>query len=170
MKLSQLKVETRVDGTPQLPWRVWPVSWWLDGPTVTAYHGTDRQHLASIAEHGLNRLDPRTGMVSFALEPHTAQAFAVMGGEARFLRGGARAKVVPKDQRCTLVFKLPRAFVTEHLDPELHGNDAEHKARLRDKALYEAWTGSDQQYYQLCELRLGTKVPPKYLIGYMLKD
>ena len=92
-----------------------------------------------------------------------------MGGEARFLAGGAKAKTVPENKRITLVFDLPKAFVRKHQDPDLHGNDPEHKKRLREKELYEAWTKGDQQYYQLCELRVNTAVPASYLVGYMIK-
>jgi hypothetical protein len=156
--------------TPKLSWTASPkIGWWQDANPLRVYHGTDMAHLESIAENGLDRLDKRTGMISFALEPYTARAFATMGGEARFLGAGAHAKVVSPEKRITLVFELPRAFVKKYEDPELHGNDPEHKKRLREKALYEAWTEGDQQYYQLCELRVSSKVPTKYLVGYMVK-
>ena len=154
----------------KLPWNGSPdIGWWRDGAKLRVYHGTDLAHYESIAKTGLDRLDARTGMISFALEPFTARAFAVMGGEARFLGAGAKAKTVPQDKRITLVFDLPRSFVDKYEDPDLRGNDPEHKKRLEDKAVYDAWDGSDQQYYQLCELRVSSKVPAKYLVGYMMK-
>lgn len=154
----------------KIPWVSAPtIGWWRDGSKVRVYHGTDIAHLESISKTGLDRLDARTGMISFALEPNTARAFAVMGGEARFLGAGAKAKTVEEKKRVTLVFDLPMSFVKKYEDPDLHGNDAEHKKRLREKELYDAWTDNDQQYYQLCELRVSSKVPAKYLVGYMLK-
>lgn len=154
----------------KMPWNSSPdIGWWRDGDTLRVYHGTDMAHYESIAKTGLDRLDARTGMISFAIEPFTARAFAVMGGEARFLGAGAKAKVVAADKRITLVFDLPRSFVDQYEDPDLGGNDPQHKERLRDKAVYDEFEGSDQQYYQLCELRIKSKVPPKYLVGYMMK-
>jgi hypothetical protein len=154
----------------KLPWNGSPaIGWWRDGSKLRVYHGTDLQHYDSIAKTGLDRLDPKTGMISFALEPFTARAFSVMGGEARFLGAGAHAKTVPENKRITLVFDLPRAFVDAHEDPDLRGNDPEHKKRLQDEDEYRKFKGGDQQYYQLCELRVNAKVPAKYLVGYMVK-
>ena len=37
------------------------------------------------------------------------------------------------------------------------------------KEIYDSWNNNDQQYYQLCELRVRAHVPPKFLVGYMMK-
>ena len=55
------------------------------------------------------------------------------------------------------------------MDEDLTGNDETHKDRLLDKSIYDEWDNSDQQYYQLCELRVKTAVPAKFIAGYMLK-
>lgn len=154
----------------QMPWNGnVQIGWWQDNKVMRMYHGTNLDYLPSIAKEGLNRLDARTGMISFAFEPFTARAFAVMGGEARFLAAKAKALVVPEDKRCTLVFDLPSDFVFTYIDKGLHGNDPEHKARLTDKSIYEAWDRSDQQYYQLCEMRIAKAIPASMLVGYMIK-
>ncbi len=154
----------------KLPWNSTPdIGWWRDSDPIRLYHGTDLAHIDSFAKDGLNRPDPRTKMFSFALEPFTARAFAVMGGEARFLASKAKSGVVPMDKRAVIVFDVPYDWIKSHEDPDLGGNDKLHKDRLRDKALYDEWDDHDQQYYQLCELRVSAAVPPKFIKGYMLK-
>lgn len=154
----------------RLPWNGTPtIGWWRDNDPLRLYHGTNLAHLDSFAEHGLNRPDPRTGMYSFALEPFTARAFAVMGGEARFLASKSKALTVPEDKRVVIVFDVPMSWIEKHEDPDLRGNDSTHLNRLREKSAYDEWTDHDQQYYQLCELRVDAPVPAKYIAGYMLK-
>lgn len=154
----------------RLPWDSNPtIGWWRDAEPLRLYHGTNLEHVDSFFEHGLNRADPRTGMYSFAFEPFTARAFAVMGGEARFLASKSKSGVVPADKRVVIVFDIPQDWVLKHEDPDLRGNDEEHLRRLQSKSTYDAWDGTDQQYYQLCELRVNQAVPAKFIAGYMLK-
>lgn len=157
----------------QMPWNGnVNIGWWADNDIMRMYHGTNIDFIGSIAKEGLNRLDPNTGMISLAFEPFTARAFAVMGGEARFLsaKSKARSLIVPENKRCVLVLDIPKDFVFKYIDRDFHGNDPEHKHRLVDKSVYEQWNGSDQQYYQLCEMRLASAIPPEYLTSYMLKS
>lgn len=162
--------EYLLEETKQIPWTPNPtIGWWADAKKLRLYHGTNIEYLESIAKEGLNRPDPNTGMISFAIEPFTVRAFAVMGGEARFLGAGAKAKTVAPAARCTLVFEIPQTWIQTNLDHDLHGNDPEHKKRLQDKSIYDAWDNNDQQYYQLCELRVKKHVPAKFLVGYMMK-
>ena len=133
------------------------------------YHGTNLDFVDSFAKEGLNRPDPTTGMFSLAYEPFTARAFAVMGGEARFLASKSKALVVPESKRAVIVFDIPQTWITKHEDPDLRGNDDAHLERLRNKEVYEDWDNSDQQYYQLCELRANEPVPAKFMAGYMVK-
>ena len=158
------------DKPKKLAWNPDPkIGWWRDADPLRLYHGTDIAHLESFYEHGLNRPDPKTGMYSFALEPFTARAFAVMGGEARFLASKAKSGVVPEKQRVVIVFDVPQDWIERHEDPDLRGNDKTHHDRLMNKAIYDEWKESDQQYYQLCELRVNAAVPAKFIAGYMLK-
>jgi len=155
----------------QLPWNGnAPIGWWQDNKVMRMYHGTNLDFVPSIAKEGLTRLDAKTGMISFAFEPFTARAFAVMGGEARFLASKSKALVVPENKRAVLIFDLPREFVFKVIDRDFHGNDPEHKERLIDKSVYENWTRSDQQYYQLCEMRLESVIPASMMAGYMIKS
>jgi hypothetical protein len=64
---------------------------------------------------------------------------------------------------------LPREFVFKVIDRDFRGNDPEHKERLIDKSVYENWNSSDQQYYQLCEMRLESIIPASMMVGYMIK-
>jgi hypothetical protein len=160
----------REDTLPKLAWDPTPkIGWWRDADPLRLYHGTNLAHLDSFAEHGMNRPDPRTGMYSFAFEPFTARAFAIMGGEARLLASKAKPGVVPENQRVVIVFDIPQDWIERHQDLDLRGNDEEHLSRLQDKSKYDGWKGSDQQYYQLCELRVDAAVPAKFIAGYMLK-
>lgn len=145
------------------------IGWWRDADVLRLYHGTNSANLDSIAKSGLNRMDSRTGMISFAFEPFTARAFAVMGGEENFRAAGAKAKIVPENQRAVLVFDVPMSWILKHEDPDLRGNDDMHLRRLRSKSEYEKFDGNDQQYYQLCELRVDAAVPVDFLVGYMIK-
>ena len=168
MKIKEL-LES-INSIPQLLWNSNPqIGWWEDSNKIRLYHGTDILHLDSFAKDGLNRPDPKTGMYSFALEPFTARAFATMGGEARFLAAKSKAMVVPQDRRCAIVFDLPLSWVKQNMDHDLHGNDPEHKLRLRDRELYNNWNRGDQQYYQLCEIRVSTPVNSHFIIGYMIR-
>lgn len=169
MKVVEILLENERTIT-KLPWNGnVQIGWWQDNKVLRMYHGTNLDFVPSIAKDGLNRMDARTGMISLAFEPFTARAFAVMGGEARFLAAKAKAMVVSEDKRAVLVFDIPREFAFSYMDKNLHGNDTEHKKRLIDKSVYENWNSSDQQYYQLCELRLAKPLPPSMLVGYMIK-
>lgn len=167
MRISELFENV---GVKQLPWNSNPnVGWWKDTNPLRMYHGSNLRHLDSFARYGLNKKDSSTGMISLAFEPFTARAFASMGGEADFRKAGAKAKTIPENQRITLVFDIPQNFIKQYQDPDLRGNDPEHLRRLLDSELYQNWKGSDQQYYQLCELRLSHEVPAQFLLGYMIK-
>lgn len=156
--------------TTRLPWNGNPdIGWWQDAEILRMYHGTNLDYVESFAKEGLNRPDPRTKLYSLAFEPFTARAFAVMGGEARFLANKSKSLVVPENKRAVIVFDIPITWINAHTDPNLGGNDTLHKDRILKKELYDAWKESDQQYYQLCELRVTAPVPPKFMTGYMLK-
>lgn len=154
----------------RLPWDGNPnIGWWQSANPLRMYHGTNVDNLISFAREGLNRPDPRTKLYSLAFEPFTARAFAVMGGEARFLANKSKSLLVPENKRAVIVFDIPIKWIFAHADENLGGNDPLHKERLLNKELYDNWDSSDQQYYQLCELRVTAPVPPKYMSGYMIK-
>jgi hypothetical protein len=165
--LKSLIVESR---TARMPWNGNPtIGWWQDADVLRMYHGTNLDNVESFAKEGLNRPDPRTGLYSLAFEPFTARAFAIMGGEAHFIASKSKALTVPENKRAVIVFDIPLVWINQHKDENLGGNDPASKKKLLDKNVYDEWKESDQQYYQLCELRVKTPVPPKYMSGYMLK-
>lgn len=167
MKLLDLFEST---APAKLSWDSNPrIGWWRDSEILTLYHGTNVTNLENIAKDGLNRLDKTTGMISFAFEPFTARAFAVMGGEADFRAAGSKAKTIPESNRVVCVFQIPANWIHKFEDPDLRGNDPQHLKRLRSQAEYESWDGTDQQYYQLCELRVSSVVPKEFFTGYMIK-
>lgn len=154
----------------KLPWDSSPtIGWWKDKKILRMYHGTNLDHIDSFNKEGLNRPDPRTKLYSLAFEPFTARAFAVMGGEAHFLASKSKSLVVPEFKRAVIIFDIPQKWIQDNLDTYLGGNDDTHKERLTDKQIYDDWVNSDQQYYQLCELRVTVPVPAKFIAGYTLK-
>lgn len=154
----------------QIPWDANPkIGWWKDAKKLRMYHGTNIDNLEGFAKTGLSVPDPRTKLFSLAYEPFTARAFAVMGGEARFVAAKSKALSVPENKRVVIVFDIPQTWIAQHADEDLGGNDDTHKDRLLDKTLYDEWDHNDQQYYQLCELRVKIVVPAKFIVGYMIK-
>lgn len=147
------------------------IGWWADRKTVLFYHGTHYTNLLGILEGGIYAptSGPTANWVSLALEPNTGFGYASMGGESGFRAAGASAKSVPPKERVVLVLKLPMSFIKQHMEKEFRGNVASTRNKLTDKAEYEAWTKTDQEYYALTELRFPKKIDPKYIIGYMIK-
>jgi hypothetical protein len=165
-----MRINEIIQTINQIPWDSNPrIGWWQEQDPLRLYHGTNLKNLPGFAKTGLSIPDPRTGMYSFAFEPFTARAFAVMGGEARFLASKSRTMIVPENQRAVVVFELPSQLVKKIMDNTLSGNDLLHKERLLDKEKYEEWDSTDQQYYQLCELRVTKPVSSNYIVGFMLK-
>jgi hypothetical protein len=153
---------------------IWPkslnIGWWQDQDTLTMYHGTNKANFQTIAENGLTRKDPNTGMISLAFEPNTAQGYASMyGGEAQFRDAGAKAVHVPLEDRIVFVFDIPMSWLKPRMDPKLGGNTPPEKAKLLNKELYEKFDGNDIEYYALTELRVNTEVPANFIVGYMKK-
>lgn len=156
-----------------LPWDANPkVGWWEDLDPIIFYHGTHENNLQSVLDNGLTRKDPDTGMISLALEPYTANAYAAMsgsGGEHKFRQIGASATTTKVDERVVIKFAIPNEWVKKHMDPKLGGNIGDAYKRMRSKDLYEQYEGSDQQYYQFAEIRVDAVVPPNFIVGYMKK-
>lgn len=143
--------------------------WWQDADPLVVYHGTHIRNLDAVYENGLNRKDPDTGMISVALEPFTARAYAAMsgaGGESDFRKAGGGAIQTPMNERVVFKFEIPQSWIQAHVDPKLGGNIGDSYKRMRDRAEYEKWEGTDQQYYQFSELRLDKEVPASFIIGH----
>lgn len=152
------------------------IGWWLDNDPIRFYHGTHIRNLDYVEENGL--LAPTSGdtagWISLALEPNTAWGYASMsaaGGETEFkaFRGaGNKAKIASQKERVCFIIELPKKMVLSKMAPE-RGAMQSTKTKLKNKEEYEAWTGQDQQYYALTEIRMPKKIDPKYIKGYMTK-
>lgn len=156
---------------PKLTWpKTLNIGWWQEQNKLTMYHGTNKANFQLIAENGLTKKDPNTGMISLAFEPNTAQGYASMyGGEAQFRAVGAKAVHVPLSDRIVFAFEIPMDWLKSRMDPKLGGNTPPEKAKLLNKELYEKFDKSDIEYYALTEIRVNTEVPSSFIIGYMTK-
>ncbi|CAL9979160.1 hypothetical protein VPHK469_0041 [Vibrio phage K469] len=144
------------------------IGWWEDADPLTVYHGTNIRHIESVYKNGLDRKDPDTGMISVALEPFTAKAYAAMsgaGGEANFRTSGA-AVSTPTSERVVFTLEIPQSWIREHVDPNLGGNIGDAYKHMRSREAYEKFDRSDQQYYQFAELRLDAAVPASFIKGH----
>ena len=159
-----------------LPWNGYPtIGWWKDQKILVMYHGTHERNIKSMLSDGINRPDPKTGMISMALEPNTAFGYASMsgaGGESNFRSVGTKPVTTPATERAIIVAKIPMSWILKNLDNNLGGNLREQMARLESKDVYDEYQkkyDDDQSYYALCELRFKTHIPSKFLVGYTKK-
>jgi len=153
--------------------------WWRDRETLELYHGTHERNVPHIEQHGVNVPDPKTGMVSMTLDPHTAHGYAAMSsgerrGEHSFRKAGAKAVTTPQENRAVTKFKVPMSWAEKHLDPELRGNIGSATGRLTDKSKYDDWRKanpdkSDHEYYQTTELRFSKPIPSEFYVGHSYK-
>lgn len=148
----------------------------IEGDYVTLYHGTNDKNVDAILENGLDKVDDRTGYVSLAPDPNTANGYAAMsgvGGESQFRRAGRKAVNAPQEERSVIMMRVPKWWLKENSDPNLRGNIGIGKDKLTDKAKYEQWKKEnpgqpDSNYYMTTEFR--TKpIPKEFIVGYMKK-
>lgn len=158
----------------EIPWSQEDTGWWEDGDSVTVFHGTHERNIPDILKNGLTRMDPDTGMISLALEPHTAKGYASMsgtGGEASFRKVGAKIKHTPMNERAVFKIVIPRDWLEANMDKNLSGNIGTAKNRMKSKEEYELFKKfekkPDTAYYQLAELRVKKPVPAKFIKGVM---
>lgn len=159
----------------KIQWNGYPeIGWWEDMDPIILYHGTYKDNKQSVLKDGLNRMDPDTGMISLTLDPNTALGYASMGGEAEFRKVGSKPKHIPIEDRIVFKFAIPKKWFLEHYDDKLTGNLHKEKEQLTNKEKYLKWSkqnpGNDQQYYALTEFRFRTKIPSKFIKGYMIKN
>lgn len=146
------------------------IGWWLDNDPVTFYHGTHKNNLSFISKNGIvaPTSGPTAHWVSLALEPNTAHGYASMGGESGFRAAGAKAVLVPHNERITFVLKIPQHHFLPIMAPA-RGAMEDIRDKLENKARYLAWSDSgrsDQEYYAITEIRLPISVSPKFIVGY----
>lgn len=154
------------------------VGWWDDEHKdhVIVYHGTHKRNMHDIYKHGITHKDPTSGMISVALEPHTAHGYASMsaaGGEHHFRYSGGKARNTPHEDRTVFKLKIPKKWIHQHKDPNFHGNLGHSHKRLTDKSEYERMSKepdhADHHYYAMSELRLNHSIPKEFIIGHMHK-
>lgn len=161
--------------------------WHQDGEHMIVYHGTHERNIHSMLKHGLNRPDPKTGMISVTHDPNTAHAYAAMsghGGEAGFRQAGKKVSTTPHNERALVKMKIPMSWAKEHMDHNMSGNiGAEDKTndlkdartRMTSKAEHDRWkkanpTKSGHVYYSGTEVRFKKHIPPEFIQGYMKKS
>lgn len=150
------------DGNPK-------IGYWKDNDDQIMYHGTHKKNLLDILKGGLNKPDPKTGMISLTHDPNTAHGYAAMSGESDFRQAGKKAQNVPHEDRVVLKVKLPKDFVDNHHDKSLSGNIGDASRRLSDKSAYDNFNGRDSEYYQTSELRFNEPIKPEHILGFMFK-
>jgi len=151
------------------------IGWWEDQNQVTVYHGTHDRNVNAVLENGLNRPDPKTGMISVTGDPFTAHGYAAMsgaGGEAQFRAAGARPVHVPDEDRSVIKMRIPIDWLKSNMDPQLSGNIGSARKHLSSRDEYIKWKQSnrpDYEYYQMSEFRLKKAIPPNFIVGVMKK-
>lgn len=152
------------------------IGWWLDNDPVRFYHGTHIRNKDGILKEGIFAPEsgPTAGYISLALEPNTSFAYASMsgaGGESGFRAAGQKAASTPSRERIVFVLDIPQSYFKTKMAPARGNMDTE-RTKLTSKSRYETWAKSnksDQEYYQITEIRLPKHVPAKYIVGYMTK-
>ena len=146
------------------------IGWWKDHDHLTVYHGTHERNVEDIKKTGLNRPDPKTGMISVTHDPHTAHGYAAMsgaGGEADFRKAGNKVTHTPHEERAVIKMRIPKKWAEENMDHDLSGNLPSERKRMSDKSEYEKHEGQDQEYYRGTELRMKKPIPPEFIVGHM---
>lgn len=160
--------------------------WHQDGDHMIVYHGTHERNIPNMMKDGLNRPDPKTGMISVTHDPNTAHAYAAMsghGGEAGFRQAGQKVTTTPHNERAVVKMKIPMSWAKEHMDHNMSGNiGADDKSndlkdarvRMTNKSEHERWRKANpgkpgHVYYSGTEIRFKKSVPPEFMVGHMKK-
>ena len=150
---------------------------WDDNDHVVVYHGTHKRNVPDIRKNGLNKPDPKTGMISVTMDPHTAHGYAAMsgsGGEAGFRQAGGKAVNTAHEDRAVLKYRIPKTWLKDNMDSNFSGNIGDARKNLTDKSQYSAFRStnpgeSDHNYYRLSEFRLKSPVPKDFYVGHSFK-
>jgi len=153
--------QTFVRKIPRLPWKYQNDTWWKDDPTF--YHGTHMKNIPEISKDGLMAGGGSKGRgVYLALDPFTARGYAAMSGGERNFRKADRPQTVPLTDRVVVVVRIPVGELDRLI---LSPKDA----RLNDEAAWEEEGRGDPRYWELAEVVYPDDIPPKFLMGYMLR-
>lgn len=168
------------ESSKEIPWKVHSQTWIgddNDDKHIYLYHGTHKRNRESVVNNGISHPDPKTGMVSFALDPHTGRGYAAMsgaGGEAQFRKAGAKVEHVPMKDRDVHVWRVPKHVVRENM-ADMRGNLANEKDKLTNKDRFQKTVAAGKEHpYSLAEVRftpkLSKEIHKKYYIGHMSKE
>jgi len=162
----------------EIPWKTHPQTWIGDDKEeshIYLYHGTHKKNRQSVVNNGITHADPKTGKVSYALDPHTGRGYAAMsgsGGEYQFRRAGAKVQNVPMSDRDVHVWRVPKALVRKHM-ADMRGNLEGEKDKLTNKDRFEKTVKAGKEHpYSLAEVRFTPEISKqihKYYVGHMSK-
>ncbi len=142
--------------------------WFLDGDTVTLYHGTSKENLENVATSGLK--GDAEGLVYTSPDVHSATGYAsVKGGEAANLKGRPKLNI-GDENRITLKYEIPKnEFLKLVGDPDKTQRSLTSKKKLFGKDSKELYNKTKDEsasnYYEATEIRFKEGDIDKYLVG-----
>jgi len=145
--------------------------WWLDTEIVPCYHGTFSHKFHSIQDQGL--VPGSSGLCYVSPSYLTAATFSVWGEEGidthieRAFNG--KLQIYRPSTYAVIHFALPRDFIEKNAlyrDGTEKSFFSRHKQpRLADRRLYDAFSGTDEEYYDFEEVKFQCVVPPEFISG-----
>ena len=153
----------------------------LEGDTVTLYHGTSRSSLSDITKGGLK--GDAEGLVYASPDVHSATGYgSVMGGEkANKARSGKQVKFNTDDERITLKYEIPKEKFLELIgNPNVTQRSISSRVKLFNEDspnLFRTTKDNPQfysrgkpissagNYYEGTEIRFKEGDLDKYLVG-----
>jgi hypothetical protein len=142
--------------------------WFLDGDTVTLYHGTSKENLENVTTSGLK--GDAEGLVYTSPDVHSATGYAsVKGGEAANLKGRPKLNI-GDENRITLKYEIPKnEFLKLVGDPDKTQRSLTSKKKLFGKDSKELYNKTKDEsasnYYEATEIRFKEGDIDKYLVG-----
>ena len=155
--------------------------WFLDGDTVTLYHGTSKENLEKVVSGGLK--GDADGLVYTSPDVHSATGYgSVKGGEkANKSKSGKQVDFNPDSDRITLKYEIPKnEFLKLIGDPNKTQRSISSKTKLFNedsKQLFDRTKDNPQfysrgepispagNYYEGTEIRFKEGDIDKYLVG-----
>lgn len=142
--------------------------WWLDNDPIHCYHGTFSPKLPNIFEKGL--IPGSSGLCYVSPSYSTAATFSQWGAEgidahiSRTFRDGL--KIYPANHYAVVHFNLPRSFIEQH---GIYRRERDRWLpklkipKLAERSLYDAFTGSDEEYYYMQEVKFDRPLPAEWI-------